>query len=150
MKNGFDTARSTRVLVCDDDRPSCSVVEGLLFPTQMTVDAVHTAAAALHALRRGYYDVVLMDLVLPDTDGLDLITLIRALPGRAGRVPIIVITAKVMREDRERAIAAGANGFVTKPVSGRMLIDIIMSVVAADEYGPSSSATSRSVSPPRS
>ena len=64
MKNGFDTARSTRVLVCDDDLSSCSVVEGLLFPSQMTVDAVDTAAAALDAVRRGYYDVVLMELVL--------------------------------------------------------------------------------------
>ena len=133
MKNSSDTARSTRVLVCDDDRPSCSVVEGLLFPTQMTVDAVDTAAAALDAVRRGSYDVVLMGLVLPDMDGLDLMTSVRALPGRAGRVPIIVMTAKVMREDRERAMAAGANGFVTKPVSGRMLIDIIRSVVSADE-----------------
>ena len=133
MKNSSDTARSTRVLVCDDDRPSCSVVEGLLFPTQMTVDAVDTAAAALDAVRRGSYDVVLMDLVLPDMDGLDLMTSVRALPGRAGRIPIIVMTVKVMREDRERAMAAGANGFVTKPVSGRMLIDIIRSVVTADE-----------------
>ena len=133
MKNSSDTARSTRVLVCDDDRPSCSVVEGLLFPTQMTVDAVDTAAAALDAVRRGSYDVVLMDLVLPDMDGLDLMTSVRALPGRAGRVPIIVMTAKVMREDRERAMAAGANGFVTKPVSGRMLVDTIRSVVTADE-----------------
>jgi len=133
MKNSSDTARSTRVLVCDDDRPSCSVVEGLLFPTQMTVDAVDTAAAALDAVRRGSYDVVLMDLVLPDMDGLDLMTSVRALPGRAGRIPIIVMTAKVMREDRERAMAAGANGFVTKPVSGRMLVDTIRSVVTADE-----------------
>jgi len=133
MKNGSDTARSTRVLVCDDDRPSCSVVEGLLFPTQMTVDAVDTAAAALDAVRRGSYDVVLMDLVLPDMDGLDLMTSVRALPGRAGRIPIIVMTAKVMREDRERAMAAGANGFMTKPVSGRMLVDTIRSVVTADE-----------------
>ena len=133
MKNSSDTARSTRVLVCDDDRPSCSVVEGLLFPTQMTVDAVDTAAAALDAVRRGSYDVVLMDLVLPDMDGLDLMTSVRALPGRAGQIPIIVMTAKVMREDRERAMAAGANGFVTKPVSGRMLVDTIRSVVTADE-----------------
>ena len=133
MKNSSDTARSTRVLVCDDDRPSCSVVEGLLFPTQMTVDAVDTAAAALDAVRRGSYDVVLMDLVLPDMDGLELMTSVRALPGRAGRVPIIVMTAKIMREDRERAMAAGANGFVTKPVSGRMLVDTIRSVVTADE-----------------
>jgi len=133
MKNGSDTARSTRVLVCDDDRPSCSVVEGLLFPTQMTVDAVDTAAAALDAVRRGSYDVVLMDLVLPDMDGLDLMTSVRALPGRTGQIPIIVMTAKVMREDRERAMAAGANGFVTKPVSGRMLVDTIRSVVTADE-----------------
>jgi CheY-like chemotaxis protein len=123
---------STRVLVCDDDRSSCYVVEGLLFPTKMTVDAVHTAAAALHALRRGYYDVLLMDLVLPDTDGFDLIPLVRALPGRAGRIPIIVISAKVMPADIERAFAAGANDFVTKPVSGSTLIDIIRSVIAAD------------------
>ena len=149
MKNGFDTARSTRVLVCDDDRPSCSVVEGLLFPTQMAVDAVYTAADALHALRQGHYDVVLMDLVLPDMDGLDLITLVRALPGRAGQVPIIVVTARVMREDRKRAKAAGANGFVTKPVSGRVLIDTIRSIVAADKNGRSSSPTSRGASSSR-
>jgi len=141
MESGSETARSTRALVCDDDPSSCSVVEGLLFPTHMAVDAVRIASDALDAVRRGYYDVVLMELVLPDMDGPELITSIRALPGRAGRVPIIVMTAKVMPEDRRRSMAAGADCFVTKPISGKVLIDIIRSVVAVDECGTSSSAT---------
>ncbi|MCZ7643282.1 MAG: ATP-binding protein [Pseudorhodoplanes sp.] len=67
--------------------------------------------------RRGTYDLVLMDVTLPGIDGVEATVRIRALPGPAGAVPIIGISAMSSDADRERALAAGMNAYLVKPVS---------------------------------
>jgi CheY-like chemotaxis protein len=91
-------------------------------------DFVGTGAAAVEAVARGTYDVVLMDVTLPDVDGVEATRRIRALPGRAGRVPIVGVSGRTNAEAAGRA--AGMNGYLTKPLSPSALTQALGSVVA--------------------
>lgn len=89
----------------------------------------HTVAAngqvALDCLRAQPFDVVLMDIMMPVMDGLEATKAIRALPGPAGQVPIIALTANAMKGDRETYLAAGMNGYVSKPISAADLFNAL-------------------------
>jgi CheY-like chemotaxis protein len=75
-------------------------------------------------------DLVLMDVMMPGLDGLDTIRLVRGLDGYGG-VPIIAVTAKAMRGDREKCLDAGANDYLAKPVSVDALIALLATSVQA-------------------
>ncbi len=71
------------------------------------------------------FDVVLMDIMMPHMDGLEATAAIRALTSSAADVPIIALTANSMSGDRERSVVAGMNGYVSKPIERRHLIESI-------------------------
>jgi two-component system, sensor histidine kinase and response regulator len=71
------------------------------------------------------YDIVLMDLMMPKMDGLSAARAIRDLPGDAGRVPILAVTANAFSHDRDACFAAGMNGFVSKPIVADRLVEAI-------------------------
>jgi CheY-like chemotaxis protein len=77
----------------------------------------HDGRAALQALQQQDFDVVLMDLHMPELDGLAATRAIRAMPGPKAEVPIIALTADAFAETRARCFEAGMNGFLSKPVS---------------------------------
>ena len=81
------------------------------------VDFVGTGEAAVEAVARGGYDAVLMDVMLGGLDGLEATRRIRALPGKAGSVPVIGISGRSDAADEAAARAAGMNFYFTKPVS---------------------------------
>jgi len=110
------TVPPLRVLVAEDDPVSQEVAVGFLRRRGHEVDVVADGRTAVEAVRASTYDVVLMDLHMPGMDGLAAAREIRRLPGGAGDVPIIALSASAMQDSVERARAAGMNDHLVKPI----------------------------------
>lgn len=105
-----------RVLVADDSGVNQAVLARMLGRLGARVDTVDDGEAALLALRRGGYDLAILDIHMPRRSGIEVIAETRRLPGACGRVPILAATAYVLQGQREAIYAAGADGLIAKPV----------------------------------
>jgi two-component system OmpR family response regulator len=110
--------QAQRVLVIDDDRPTRMLVETLLGDEGFVVDCVEAATEALAALDAHPPDVVLLDIMMPEISGFDLMTEIR----NRVDVPIIFLSAKGGEADRVRGLRLGADDYVVKPFSNDDLV----------------------------
>jgi CheY-like chemotaxis protein len=112
-----------RVLVVEDDDDSRSLVSMVLKQYGADVTAAASAAEALKALEGASTDVVISDIGMPDEDGYELMRKVRALPPqRGGLAPAIALTGYATRKDRERALLAGYQMHVAKPVEPIALV----------------------------
>ncbi len=89
------------------------------------VDFAESGEAAVKAAARGGYDAVLMDVTLPGLDGIAATQAIRALPGKAGQVPVIGISGRGSSTDETAAKAAGMDFYFVKPVSPSRLAEVL-------------------------
>lgn len=113
------------ILVAEDVAPIRRMtVEMLTAFGARTAEAVN-GLEAVAAVEDDRFDVVLMDMQMPEMDGKEATLAIRALPGEASRLPIIALTADAIRENRAEYHTLGLDGFLTKPVPWRELIDLI-------------------------
>ncbi len=103
------------ILVVEDNPQNYELAEFLLEDAGFAVRRAADAGELRRALASGLPDLVLMDIQLPGVDGLSLVSEIRALP-EAGALPIVALTAHAMRGDRERFLAAGCDGYISKPI----------------------------------
>ncbi len=112
------TLRPLRLLVAEDNAVNCEVLAAMIAHLGHEAQFAHDGRAAVSALQQGDFDLVLMDLHMPELDGLAATRAIRALPdvGKA-QVPIIALTADAFAETRTRCLEAGMNGFLSKPVT---------------------------------
>jgi len=118
------------MLLIDDDADTLRMLTVMLTEHGAQVQAAASAAEALEALRWFKPDVVVSDLAMPCEDGYSLIKKVRAMESETGtRVPAVALTANVRAEDRARALAAGFNTFVAKPVEPGELITTIAELV---------------------
>jgi PAS domain S-box-containing protein len=135
-----------RVLIVEDNATNRLVATSFLNQYGIAHDVAINGHEALAAVRRRHYDVVLMDLHMPEMDGLEAARAIRALPGEAARVPVVALTANAFWDDIERCRSAGMNGHLGKPfrkedlvlaigtaVCGRAAFDAPMPGVAAPD-----------------
>ncbi len=106
--------RGLRVLVAEDNAVNQRLIEAQLTRLGCTSERAGNGLLALEALRRGVYDVVLMDCQMPELDGYETARRIRA--SHPARIPIIATTAHAMRGDREKCLAAGMDDYLAKPV----------------------------------
>ena len=114
-----------KVLIVDDDIRNIFALTTLLEPHEMSVISAETGRAAIDAIRATPdIDVVLMDIMMPDMDGYDTIRAIRA-DDKYRSLPIVALTAKAMKGDREKCIEAGANDYVSKPVDPERLLAVL-------------------------
>ncbi|MEE4120020.1 MAG: response regulator [Paracoccaceae bacterium] len=104
------------VLVADDSAVNQAVLVRMLGRLGARVDTVDDGEAALRALRRGGYDLAILDIHMPHRSGIEVIAETRRMPGPCGRVPILAATAYVLQGQREAIYAAGADGLIAKPV----------------------------------
>jgi CheY-like chemotaxis protein len=114
-----------RVLIVDDDIRNVFALTSILEARGMDVDYAENGAAAIELLKASpEIDVVLMDVMMPEMDGYQTMAAIREIPEFAS-LPIVAVTAKAMKEDRERCIAAGASEYIKKPVDPDELLATI-------------------------
>ncbi len=114
--------RAAHILVVDDNATNRMVAETLCEMFDCTSEPAVDGVEALEAARTGRFDLILMDIKMPRMDGVSATHAIRALPGRAGSVPIIALTANADPEDAAGYLAAGMNGVVEKPMKPETLL----------------------------
>jgi CheY-like chemotaxis protein len=116
-------------VLCVEDNPYGRVLlNTILTELGHRADFVGTGAAAVEAVAQGRYDVALMDVTLPDIDGIEATRRIRALTGAPGAVPIIGVSGRGTAADEALARAAGMDGYLTKPLSPSALTQALAAV----------------------
>jgi len=113
-----------RVLLAEDNLVNQEVAKELLRLAGCEVEVAENGRRAVEMARHGGYDLVLMDVQMPELDGIEACRQIRALPGFS-RLPIIAMTANAFAEDRAACLAAGMNDHVPKPVQPAVLFDTL-------------------------
>ncbi len=117
------------VLVVDDNATNRMVAEGLCEMFGCTSECVEDGEEALEAARRGRFDLILMDIKMPRMDGMEATIAIRQLPGAAGQVPIIALTANADPDDAKAYVACGMASVVEKPIKPERLLDAMNAVL---------------------
>ncbi|MGE5184162.1 MAG: response regulator [Acidobacteriota bacterium] len=125
----------TRVLIVDDNPTNLKLVAYLVKAQGYDTDTASDAAGALAAIHARKPAVILMDLQLPGVDGLALTRDLKADPATRD-IAIIAVTAYAMKGDREKALEAGCDDYVTKPIDTRALPVVIARHVARVEGRP--------------
>jgi signal transduction histidine kinase/ActR/RegA family two-component response regulator len=128
---GTDTAldlSDVRVLVVDDEPDSRELLRRLLEQRHAAVQTGESVAAALSALERQPFDVVVSDIGMPEQDGYELVRQLRSLPGVTATTPAIALTAFARAEDRRRALRAGFQMHIAKPVDPAELLAAVATV----------------------
>jgi CheY-like chemotaxis protein len=125
-----DTAGSTkalagrRVLIVDDDIRNIFALSSVLEDYGMDISTADNGREAIEFARKGGLDVILMDIMMPEMDGLETTREIRKIPS-CKDLPIVAVTAKAMKGDRERCIEAGAWDYLSKPVDREQLLTVL-------------------------
>jgi CheY-like chemotaxis protein len=113
-----------RVLIVDDDIRNIFALSSLLEDYGMDIKTADNGREAIEHARRGELDIILMDIMMPEMDGLETTKEIRKIPA-CKDLPIVAVTAKAMKGDRERCIEAGAWDYLSKPVDREQLITVL-------------------------
>jgi signal transduction histidine kinase/ligand-binding sensor domain-containing protein/DNA-binding NarL/FixJ family response regulator len=135
-----------QILLAEDNIVNQRLEMKLLQRRGHRVTLATTGREALACLERGKFDLVLMDVQMPDMDGLEATEAIRARERESGsgRVPIVALTAHTMKGDRERCLAAGMDAFITKPIDAVAFLKVVEQVGA----GPARAAAEATTLPP--
>jgi signal transduction histidine kinase/CheY-like chemotaxis protein len=130
--------QSMRILVAEDNVVNQRVASGLLRKRGHEVTVVGDGQAAIAAVFEGSFDVVLMDVQMPITDGFEATTAIRAREKATGEghLRIIAMTAHAMAGDRDRCLRAGMDGYLSKPLDPRLLCAVVEEEVPAASLRP--------------
>ena len=110
-----------RILLAEDNAINALLTRTLLEADGHSVDTVEDGALAVDAMKTSKYDLIFMDMRMPNMDGLEATRKIRALPNVGGVLPIIALTANAFDDDRNACFDSGMNDFMTKPVSAEEL-----------------------------
>ncbi len=114
----------THILYIDDDTPNRMLVRRILMAYDFTVDDVASAIEGIELAQSNPPDLILMDMSMPDMDGLTATAKIRSMP-EISEIPIVALTANVMQGDRERTLNAGCDGYIGKPIDVDSFVDQI-------------------------
>lgn len=123
------------ILVVEDNELNLELVQYLLEEAGFEVRVARDAEAARRELDRRAPSLVLMDMQLPQTDGLTLVAEIRATPGLR-TLPVIALTAHAMRGDRERFLAGGCDGYIAKPFDATTFVAEVRELLRTLERPP--------------
>jgi CheY-like chemotaxis protein len=128
-----------RFLVVDDVQINRMLLLQMLLlecPQAQITEAVN-GVEALQAMQRGPFDVVFMDMLMPQMDGIEACQRIRSdLPAPARQTPVLGLTANVNMNDKERFLEAGANGFLLKPFARKELMQVTQGLLVGGTHPP--------------
>jgi two-component system sensor histidine kinase/response regulator len=129
-KKSLPTQRGLHVLVAEDNQVNQLVATRTFEKLGHQVTVVNNGREALSAVQAGKFDLIAMDVQMPEMDGLDATAAIRAWERATGtHIPIIAMTAHAMKGDRERCLAAGMDGYTSKPIRIRELEQAIAALI---------------------
>ena len=117
--------QALHILVAEDNAINQQVAAGLLAKLGQRADFANNGHEALRMVETGHYDLVLMDVQMPEMDGVAATLAIRALPPPRSGVPIVAMTANAMAGDRESYLAAGMDDYISKPIRRRQLAELV-------------------------
>jgi two-component system cell cycle response regulator DivK len=122
------------ILVVEDNERNLKLLRDVLEYSGYEVRGARTAEDGITLAVSEPPDLVLMDLQLPGIDGIEALHRLRESPGTAD-IPVVAVTAQAMKEDRERALRAGFDGYVEKPISVRAFTDQVRRFLSGEEVG---------------
>ncbi|WP_424931384.1 response regulator [Amaricoccus macauensis] len=114
----FPALAGARVLLAEDNPTNQMVATQMLSALDAVVSVASDGVEALEVFSREQFDLVVVDIEMPRLSGIDVIRAIRTLPDVRSRIPIVALTAYAMQEHKERIANAGANGLISKPITG--------------------------------
>ena len=121
LKNDMSFLENKKVLLVDDDMRNIYALSSILTAHKAKVSFANNGVEAINLVKsEGDFDVILMDIMMPEMDGYEATRQIRKMDGWE-TVPIIAATAKAMKEDREKCMAAGASDYISKPIDMKLL-----------------------------
>lgn len=120
-----------QILYIEDDPSNCLLVRRILEAEGYIVKEARSGLAGLEMAARVKPALILLDINLPEIDGYDLARRFRDTPGLQ-QVPILALTANVMKGDRERSLEAGCNGYIQKPIDVDRLPDQVRAALQKD------------------
>lgn len=116
------TAETAKILVVDDNALNLTVAKGLLEPLNMQVETALSGNEAIEKISETMYDLILMDHMMPEIDGIETTHIIRRFHPEYNNVPIIALTANAVGDVKSMFIKEGMNDFVAKPIEVRILV----------------------------
>lgn len=116
---------AARLLLVEDSPANQAVLSAILRSGGHKVDVANSGTAAIDAVRAACYDLIFMDVSMPDMSGMDATRHIRQLGGAAAKLPIIAMTAQAVKGYREQCLAAGMNDYATKPIGKKDLLGLV-------------------------
>jgi signal transduction histidine kinase/CheY-like chemotaxis protein len=134
--------RGARVLLAEDNIVNQQVAQAFLTMAGLQVTVAQNGLEAVDCVRREAFDAVLMDMQMPEMDGLQATRVIRSLP-QGARLPVIAMTAAALEEDKQECLAAGMNAHVSKPIEPRELARVLLGWVPPTRTEQESVAGSR-------
>lgn len=144
-QDGRVTMRPLRILLADDNQVNQKVGVAMLAKYDHSIDIANDGIEALLMVTRKDYDLILMDVQMPEMDGIEATKKIRRLPGAVSNVPIIAMTANAMKGDRERYLEAGMDDYVSKPINPALLAEAIARQCGGETAAPEAAEQSAAV-----
>ncbi len=118
-----------QIMIIDDDPSGLALIEIMLRRSGFEVLKAVNATTALAMLEENIPDLFIVDLMMPGMDGFELCRRLRSHPA-TGHIPILVLTAREDYESHRRSLEAGADRFLTKPISRHVLVDAINEILS--------------------
>lgn len=140
--------RPLNILLAEDNATNQKLAVAILEKQGYSVSVVNDGRQAIHAFETNDYDAVLMDMQMPEVDGLEATVAIRSFEKPSGRhVPIIALTANAMTGDRDRCLQAGMDDYLSKPLRAGDLLAMIQRLVSKPPVARSAGATAPQTRP---
>ena len=120
--------KKKRVLIIDDDPRNIFALSATLRAKSFDCVSCTSAEDAIQLLKTGeQIDAILIDMMMPEMDGYEAIPVIKKIPSRKG-TPVISVTAQAMLGDREKCLATGADGYISKPIDVDKLLQLLSAI----------------------